>query len=252
MHRSDTRSQDDQRRWSQTRGGQYDDDDYRQRDLETSQGSGSMERQSDDWGQARGQAGNRWTGYVVPYRYYGPGYRGVGYYSVMYHGPSGGDAESERGEFDQRNVDYGQGQGAGAAWTGRQAQSSMTGGYAGRGPKGYQRSDQRVQEDVNDRLMANDQVDASGIEVKVKGGEVTLMGTVDDRVQKRIAEDIAESVMGVRDVMNQIKVSGFGAGSRSAESTSSGSHRSSRNGGQSTGEQTTTGSTRNQATSGSR
>jgi osmotically-inducible protein OsmY len=243
MYRSDTRSQDDQRRWSQTRG--QSDDDY-------TQGSGSIERQSDDWGQDRSQAGNRWTGYVVPYRYYGPGYRGVGYYSVMYHGPSGGDADSERGEFDQRNVDYGQGQGAGAAWTGRQAQGSMTGGYAGRGPKGYQRSDERIQEDVNDRLMANDQLDASEIEVKVKGGEVALTGTVGDRGQKRIAEDIAESVMGVRDVMNQIKVSGVGSGSRSTESTSSGSHRSSRNGGRSTNEQTTTGSTRNQATSPSR
>ena len=46
----------------------------------------------------------------------------------------------------------------------------------------------------------------SEIDVQVKNGEVTLTGTVDDRQAKRIAEDIAESVSGVHDVHNQIRV----------------------------------------------
>jgi DNA replicative helicase MCM subunit Mcm2 (Cdc46/Mcm family) len=44
------------------------------------------------------------------------------------------------------------------------------------------------------------------IEVAVTGGEVTLTGTVESRRMKRHAEDLAESVRGVRDVHNQLRV----------------------------------------------
>jgi hypothetical protein len=50
-------------------------------------------------------------------------------------------------------------------------------GHRGRGPKNYSRSDTRIEEDVHERLM-HDPLDASGIEVSVKDGEVTLTGTV--------------------------------------------------------------------------
>lgn len=80
------------------------------------------------------------------------------------------------------------------------------GPYAGRGPKGYQRSDERIREEVNDRLTDDDRIDATGIEVAVANGEVTLTGTVEGRRMKRHAEDIAESVRGVRDVHNQLRV----------------------------------------------
>lgn len=75
----------------------------------------------------------------------------------------------------------------------------------GRGPKGYQRSDTRILEDVCDRLTYSE-VDAGDIEVHVSNGEVTLSGTVRDRWDKRRAEDIAEEVPGVRDVHNNIRV----------------------------------------------
>ena len=42
--------------------------------------------------------------------------------------------------------------------------------------------------------------------MSVKDGEVTLTGTVDERHAKRIAEDVAESVSGVKDVHNQVRV----------------------------------------------
>lgn len=78
--------------------------------------------------------------------------------------------------------------------------------YRGRGPKNYQRSDERIREDVCERLERDDRVDASDLEVLVDGGIVTMSGTVQDREMKRRAEDLAESCGGVRDVQNQIRV----------------------------------------------
>jgi Ni/Co efflux regulator RcnB len=80
------------------------------------------------------------------------------------------------------------------------------GRYSGRGPKGWQRSDERIREDVNERLTDHPHIDASEIEVKVSNGEITLTGTVEDRQSKRLAEDIADSVSGVREVHNQLRV----------------------------------------------
>jgi osmotically-inducible protein OsmY len=81
----------------------------------------------------------------------------------------------------------------------------ITGGQTGKGPKGYVRSDERIREDVCDRLSEDDDVDASDITVTVKAGEVTLEGTVVDRHAKHRAEDITESVSGVRDVTNRLR-----------------------------------------------
>ena len=87
-----------------------------------------------------------------------------------------------------------------------------TGPHAGRGPRGYQRADERIREDVCDRLCEHGYVDASLIEVTVQNGEVTLVGTVSERPEKRMAEDAAESVPGVREVHNQLRVSPGGSG----------------------------------------
>lgn len=78
--------------------------------------------------------------------------------------------------------------------------------HRGRGPKGYQRSDARILEDVNDRLTDDIYLDASEIEVSVQGGEVILSGTVDQRRDKRRAEYIAEDVSGVKNVENRLRV----------------------------------------------
>jgi hypothetical protein len=77
--------------------------------------------------------------------------------------------------------------------------------YRGRGPKGYRRSDERIKEDVNDRLSEG-YLDASDIEVSVSNAEVTLTGTVNSRRDKRRAEDIAEAVSGVTNVENRLRV----------------------------------------------
>jgi BON domain-containing protein len=80
------------------------------------------------------------------------------------------------------------------------------GPHRGRGPKGYTRSDERIREDLCDRLAYDALVDASDIEVAVAGGEVSLAGTVDDRLMRRQAESIAEEVAGVRHVQNDLRV----------------------------------------------
>ncbi|HEY6432671.1 MAG TPA: BON domain-containing protein [Acetobacteraceae bacterium] len=78
--------------------------------------------------------------------------------------------------------------------------------HRGRGPRGYTRSDERIREDVSDRLTDNPILDAIEIEVAVASGEVTLNGHVDSRYSKRLAEDIAEDVSGVRHVQNNLRV----------------------------------------------
>src|SRR2546421_938506 len=80
------------------------------------------------------------------------------------------------------------------------------GNVRGRGPKGYRRSDERIKEDVNDRLTDHSYLDATEVEVSVKDGEVTLSGMVLDRTDKRIAEDVAESVSGVKNVQNNLRI----------------------------------------------
>ncbi len=80
------------------------------------------------------------------------------------------------------------------------------GPHRGKGPKGYRRSDERIREDVCECIAETGWVDASDVEVRVQDGEVTLSGTVDERRDKRLLEDLAEDVPGVRDVHNQIRV----------------------------------------------
>jgi hypothetical protein len=75
-----------------------------------------------------------------------------------------------------------------------------------RNPKNYTRSDERIREDVCDRLSVSRQVDPSELEVSVSAGEVTLTGTVSDRQMKFVAEEIADDVPGVHDVHNQLRV----------------------------------------------
>jgi hypothetical protein len=88
----------------------------------------------------------------------------------------------------------------------RRAEEVQAGRFAGHGPRGYQRSDERIREDVCDMLLEASDVDASDVAVHVNAGEVTLEGSVPDRAMKRAAEDIADEVSGVVQVNNQLRV----------------------------------------------
>lgn len=82
------------------------------------------------------------------------------------------------------------------------------GQHRGRGPKGYRRSDDRIREDISDRLTDDPWLDASDIDVEVRECEVILKGEVTSREDKRRAEDLAEAISGVRNVQNHLRVKG--------------------------------------------
>jgi hypothetical protein len=79
--------------------------------------------------------------------------------------------------------------------------------FAGRGPRGYTRSDARIHEDICEVLTRHPEIDATDIEVAVQNGVVTLNGTVADRYTKRLAGDVAELTLGVHDVENRLRLS---------------------------------------------
>jgi osmotically-inducible protein OsmY len=80
------------------------------------------------------------------------------------------------------------------------------GPYRGKGPRDYTRRDERILEEFSDRLCDNSYIDASEIDVSVAQGVVVLTGTVENRESKRLAEDIAESISGVKEVENKLRV----------------------------------------------
>lgn len=89
--------------------------------------------------------------------------------------------------------------------------------HVGKGPKGYRRSDERIHEQVCEVLERHPDVDASDIQVSVHDGEVTLTGTIADRWMKRDAEDAIESLPGVRDVHNQVRLMDRGEGTTAGQ-----------------------------------
>ena len=130
-------------------------------------------------------------------------------------------ARSTRYDFDQRSPysqqTWGRTNNESYVWEndGRQEHHSNR----GKGPKSYKRSDDRILEDIHDRLTYDNFLDASNVEVTVANGEVILTGTVSERADKRRAEDIAESVSGVLHLENRIRVSRLDATSETREST---------------------------------
>lgn len=114
---------------------------------------------------------------------------------------------------------YDQSSGQGSHWTSRgQRQPELI----GKGPKGYSRSDERIQDEVYERL-SHGFVDCSDVEVNVANGVVTLTGCVDSKASRRTVEDLVEDVMGVKDVEANLKIGAPGSqGSGTAASTRGG------------------------------
>jgi hypothetical protein len=94
-------------------------------------------------------------------------------------------------------------------WGGREAyrdDDRGVGPYIGRGPKGYRRSDDRILEEICERLTDHPSIDASDIEVRVADGDVTLTGQVESRTVKHLTENMVETVSGVKEVHNQLRI----------------------------------------------
>lgn len=117
------------------------------------------------------------------------------------------EAESPGAEFEDR-ADHDRGSLQDEPWARERGGHWQQRGtdYAGRGPKDYRRSDERVREEICDCMTDDPMLDASDISVQVKDGVVVLSGSVSSREQKRRAEDVAERMSGVKDVTNQLRV----------------------------------------------
>lgn len=75
---------------------------------------------------------------------------------------------------------------------------------------GHRRSDERIREEVCERLYRERNLEPRAIYVDVSDGLVTLEGRVDSRPIKRLAEDVAMSVPGVEDVINHLRLTRYG------------------------------------------
>lgn len=171
------------------------------------------------WGTSEGSEADRGGSGYGERPGYGGGSGGSGYRASR-SAPFGGGGERpfggsswERGgtwgrEAGRGSATWGRdaGGGSGSGWPEGPGEASLGGRYTGRGPKGYQRSRERILDDVCERLADHPEVDASEMEVDVQGDVVHLRGRAHDRGQKRLAEDVAESVSGVRDVRNELDV----------------------------------------------
>ncbi|HVI26255.1 MAG TPA: BON domain-containing protein [Xanthomonadaceae bacterium] len=159
------------------------------------------------------------------------GQEGYGARGMYGYGQGSGRARGSAGQgygaqgYHARSQDYraqGYGYGSQAGLEGSEAARSGR-SYRGLGPRNYTRSDERIREDLNERLTDAHDIDATGLSVEVSNGVVTLTGSVDERWMKHRAEDIADACSGVRDVRNQIQVrqSRSGAGASAGYATGS-------------------------------
>lgn len=146
------------------------------------------------------------------------------------------DAMRTRGRPDERTSfrHEGRGRGFGRGSASGRSESwtwDVEGPHRGRGPEGYRRSGERIDEEICERLSANGHLDASRLRVRVDDGEVTLEGKVRDRRSKRLAEAIADTVRGVVDVHNRLtltdepRAGGSGADRESGSRQESGGER---------------------------
>lgn len=88
---------------------------------------------------------------------------------------------------------------------------------ARRGDVAENGADERIRADVHERLAALSGVDASEVEVTVRGGEVHLSGFVADRWQKHQIENEADRVAGVVEIENLIRLRRDAAPTRGVE-----------------------------------
>ncbi len=148
-----------------------------------------------------------------------PGYFGTGNYADGGASYGGGFDQRSRsrnyGSFSEdtmRSADNRQG------WQGRPQQQRYR-----TGPKGYTRSDERLREDISERLMMADSIDSSEVTVSVKDCKVVLEGTVPTRYMKHAIEDLVDAAPGVQDIDNRIRVerteSQYGSGQSGAGQT---------------------------------
>lgn len=212
------RAQDDQDRpnWQSEGRGQQRQSDWNNPERYGHQdGRGAVDQRGYDVPPRGGNTGQQSGGYPEDGFIAGFGSRGgmmpgrPGYGS----GPAGGRdrrdtdryADQDRGMLSRAGDEI-------ASWFGDEdAARRREQDHRGKGPRGYKRSDERIREDVSDRLSDDPRIDASEIDVTVESSEVTLAGEVSSKSARRHAEDCAEAVSGVVHVQNNLRVKRVGA-----------------------------------------
>jgi hypothetical protein len=99
-----------------------------------------------------------------------------------------------------RDADLGNGS-SGTNWNRNLEQN-----FAGRGPKDWKLSDEKLKERVCEVLLHSNEVDATEIEVDVQDRIVNLKGNISSKGMRRVAEDLVGSIPGVEDVFTQLKI----------------------------------------------
>jgi len=174
--------------------GRYDDNDY-------GSNYGNARRMRDYGDNQRSN-----YGYSSPGSNYGSSYGSSYGTNNDYNRQNWGNRDNDRDWWDRTKDEVKSWVGDDDAERRREMDKRMAGQHRGKGPRGYSRSDDRIKEDVCERLSDDSYVDASDIDIKVEGSEVVLTGNVNSREEKRRAEEIAEAISGVRNVENRLKV----------------------------------------------
>lgn len=184
---------------------QYNTGDYFRHNRELGNARGSMEQWHDDEELYDENFSGKRENYNAA-GYYGSNYGGIaelnrgrnfesnaGYRDNYDHLTTGQWPEIEKAA-ESRNFDL------------RQYELEQRGVHRGKGPRNWQRADQRILEDINDMLTEDAYIDASDIEVSVEKGNIVLTGVVENRGVKRRAEDLVERVSGVKNLENRLRV----------------------------------------------
>jgi osmotically-inducible protein OsmY len=119
-------------------------------------------------------------------------------YSQQYGQPYDQQYGRHLGQQYSQGQPYGQSYGQGYGQHGARRLTS--------GPKGYQRSDERLKEDISERLMESHHIDSSDVSIEVRGAKVVLDGTVPSRHMKHAIEDLVDVCPGVQDIDNRVRV----------------------------------------------
>ena len=77
---------------------------------------------------------------------------------------------------------------------------------AAAGPRVRRKSDDSLAREIHEILTTDPELDAADIEVVVEGGAVTLSGEVEHPDAKLLAEELTETISGVRLVHNRLVV----------------------------------------------
>jgi len=187
----------------------------------SSQGyGGAVEREGYGGFGSEGGFGRGSYGYTREAYGFGTGGRGTGSESSSGSGRGRGrdsDRDWDRSGSEWEGGERGRSHGGPGSSTSHVG-SSQVGSPRKRSPKGYTRSDERIREDVCDRLTES-YLECEEVTVTVKNGEVVLAGRAPSGETRRQIERVAEGVPGVQEVTNQIRTRRDESGQDESQST---------------------------------